>query len=1243
VSQFDASYYQRGCGSIPYGRVPEWLGQFARIAETLIAELNPQRVLDAGCAMGLLVEALRDRNVEAYGIDISDYAISQVAGSAKPYCRVGSITEPFGERFDLIVTMEVVEHMPPDQADLAIANMCAHSESVLFSSTPLDFKEATHINVRTIEAWVAQFARHGFFRDLDFDASFITPWAVRFVRRDPASITPVRLVREYERRFWELWKENTDLRALGSEQRDQISAADAALADLRARDHARDQREVARERELRALDLRAAALEQEIRAKNEHIAHLEDLIRRIESGRVLQALKGASTLLAVARQEGPLAAARALTRRQPPQPAAPASTKSAASPPIALSEGLAEYQTWAVAHEPTLLEREQQRQVALRFAQQPRISVIVPVFNPPLPVLQAAIESVRQQTYGTWELCLTDAGDDPQVRAFLSDLARSDARIRLRTLPSNDGISANANAALELATGEWVLFLDHDDLIAPDLMFEVVSLLQHEPQTDIVYYDEDKISADGRIRRDPWFKPSQFSPDLLLSANFLMHAVFRYSLLQSVGGLRSEYDGAQDWDLALRCSEQTTAIRHVHRVLYHWRQLPGSTAGDADAKPWAYEAQQRCLSASFARRGIAAEVLLTPQRRARVKLPCRGDLASIIIPNKDKADLIERCVETILQYTSYPAYEIIIVDTGSSDPATHDLYAAWRQHSQIRIIDLPGRFNYSYANNVGAKAANGELLVFLNNDTEVLAGHGDWLEELASWAEQPGVGAVGAKLLRPDRRIQHAGVVFGLGGHASHIFDYAPEDAFGPFGSVEWYRTVSAVTGACLALRRTHFEQVNGFDQDYRLVYSDIELCVRLSEQGLRCVYTPYACLLHHEGASRGISTPPADALRASIQLAGWANQSDPFFNPNLSSEARIPQLPSAAEQDRPARLIRIAHGLGLVPADAAPFVAQPVLRRHGLQHQDHPRQLLVVCPDLESGAAGESLARMLVAAHSKQGMRVVAAQGGPLLRLYQQAGIEVELRPDLLSDARSLFGLAEQHGVVLISDLQCWRAAFAARAAGARCFWWLHEPPIVVEQARQQDSVAQALGEATIITAAAEYLPATGGILVRSALHWEQHEPAEQAATQIIWADPIDHAEPIIALIEAIAGRTDLTLIIVGAIRSWAAYTAILSAARPHATIQVVGDTPYDQVAKLVRSAYAVAAAAPDPLMPAQILARTHHIPLISAQSVSAWQHQLQHLPTRESADHDSDPADAIVRGTIIQWQDLVSDTWGS
>ncbi len=490
------------------------------------------------------------------------------------------------------------------------------------------------------------------------------------------------------------------------------------------------------------------------------------------------------------------------------------------------------YQQWIQDNEPSGQEPAELPRRAAALSYTPRISIIMPVYNPPLAVLDAAIAAVLAQVYPHWTLCIANGdGANTPLRDLLDRYAAQDARILVMHLETNRGISGNSNAALELATGEFAALMDHDDLIAPHLLLEVATCLNQDPDTDIIYFDEDKLSADGLTREQPWFKP-QFSPDLMLSTNLLMHAVFRRVLIQQVGGFRLDADGAQDWDLALRCSLHTTAIRHIPQVLYHWRMIAGSAALDANAKPWASAAQVQAIVHHVAESdGTDVAVEFPAVGRAHIQWPAPAAKISIIIPNKDRLPLLRACLDSIFAQTSRANYEIIIVDTGSEDAQTWQYYATLRAERGLTVVEDRGRFNYSRANNRGAAAATGELLLFLNNDTEVLTP--GWLQEMAGWALRPGVGIVGAKLLRPGGLMQHAGIVIGLAGHGSHVFEDMPEDSYTIFGSTEWVRNCQAVTGACMMVRRELFEQLGGFDEVYRIGYSDIDFCLARGQQGV--------------------------------------------------------------------------------------------------------------------------------------------------------------------------------------------------------------------------------------------------------------------------------------------------------------------------------------------------------------------------------------------------------------------------
>lgn len=736
------------------------------------------------------------------------------------------------------------------------------------------------------------------------------------------------------------------------------------------------------------------------------------------------------------------------------------------------------YRDWIKRNEPGKAELTRQR----RDPQQagwPRISVLTPVYNPSPNVLADTLASVESQTYANWELCVVDAGSDsPGVRDVLEAAARRDQRVKLKRLDKNLGISGNQNEALAMATGDYVVVLDHDDVLAPDALYSIARLLSQRPSLDVVYYDEDKISEDGRIRRDPWFKPPAWSPDLLLSTNVLMHGAIRRSLLAQMGGYDGRFDGAQDWDAALRLAETTRRIAHIPRVYYHWRQAPGSAARDANAKPWAMAAQKSLIEAHLGRLGCqGASVSFPSLGRVRVHWPASGARVSIIIPTRDKLELLRPCLRSIFQHTTYPSYEIVLVDTGSTRPDTWQYYDEMKRQSvPVQVVPFTGEFNYSTANNLGASRASGELLLFLNNDIEVL--DDDWLSELAGWAERPGVGIVGCKLIRPDGTIQHAGLVMGLAGHGSHVFDGSWEGAHGPFGSSEWYRDYQAVTGACLMTRRAVFEALGGFDEAYQIGYGDIELGLRAGSQGYRVVYTPFARLRHHEGGSRGFFIPPADVLRAYQQMLPLVEAGDPYFSPNLSYLHRQPTIAQTGESPRTARLDRILADFDLLggmsrltpAARAAPAAPHRPFR---VTSGPTPieRRILVISHELSRSGAPlliAHLARHLLAAGFAPA--VLAPVDGPLRQDLEAAGIEAQIDPAALDDARAVIRRLPGFGLVLANTILAWRAIHAARAVQAPCLWWIQESGFGQALAQRTPAVARAFGAADVVMFASAF-----------------------------------------------------------------------------------------------------------------------------------------------------------------------------
>lgn len=532
---------------------------------------------------------------------------------------------------------------------------------------------------------------------------------------------------------------------------------------------------------------------------------------------------------------------------------------------------------------------------AHQFAYQPTISILLPVYNPPLEFLRRALDSVRRQSYGNWQLCACDDGStDKQVAELLRQYATEEARVNVSFAPANGGIAQASNRALALATGEFLGLLDHDDELAPEALYEVVRTLQ-EVDADVLYTDEDRLDAAGN-HTEPRCKPA-WSPDLLLSCMYVSHlVVYRRQLVLDVGGFRQGFDGSQDYDLALRVTERTEKIAHIPKILYHWRKVAASASARRQAREAVTEAGRRALTEALQRRRIEGEVENQPRfgfYRVRRALVAAGKV-SIIIPTRDGFEQLRRAVQSIESKSLYRDYEILIVDNGSRDRATLD-YLRASPHGVLRLDEA---FNFSRLCNRAAKQAQGDYLLFLNDDTEVISG--EWLSAMLEQAQRPEVGAVGAKLLYADGRIQHAGVLLGVGargrgapgaggadvGVAGHALRY--EDGFSGAGYLNYAnvaRNYSAVTAACLMVRRAVFAEVGGFDEEaFAISYNDVDFCLRLGARGYRIVYTPYALLYHKESASRGLQAYP----QAAATLRGrWQRQlaSDAFYNPNLAGE----------------------------------------------------------------------------------------------------------------------------------------------------------------------------------------------------------------------------------------------------------------------------------------------------------------------------------------------------------------------
>jgi glycosyltransferase involved in cell wall biosynthesis len=531
------------------------------------------------------------------------------------------------------------------------------------------------------------------------------------------------------------------------------------------------------------------------------------------------------------------------------------------------------------------------REQIAQFHHSPLISVLLPVYNSNLKWLGRAILSVQKQLYPRWELCIVDdASTERKLWPFLQKYARRDSRIKLMRRMENGHISAASNDALGLANGDFVALLDHDDELAPTALYFVALALNENRELQLLYSDEDKLDARSR-RSDPYFK-SDWNPELLLAQNFVLHlGVYRTDLVRRVGGFRIGFEGSQDYDLTLRCIEQIRLeqIKHLPHVLYHWRMADESTASYATAKPYAQEAARRAVQEHLDRTGVAATV--APHHgvylRTKYARPAEQPIVSIVIPTRDRASCLQKCLESIFEKTVYRNYEVIVLDNESHESETLEYLAALGKRERVHVERIEGAFNYSRLNNRGVELSRGSFIALLNNDVEVISN--SWLSEMVSHALRPEVGMVGARLWYPNRTIQHGGVILGAGGIASHAH-VGLRHEHGYFGRANLAQNLSAVTAACAVVRREVYLQLGGFDEvNLTVTFNDVDFCLRLREAGYWIVWTPYAELVHHESVSRGFDDSTPKQLRCLAEIdymkAKWGHvlQRDPFYNPNLS------------------------------------------------------------------------------------------------------------------------------------------------------------------------------------------------------------------------------------------------------------------------------------------------------------------------------------------------------------------------
>lgn len=549
------------------------------------------------------------------------------------------------------------------------------------------------------------------------------------------------------------------------------------------------------------------------------------------------------------------------------------------------------YEAWRKRHCPTETVLKNQREYT--FDYQPKISFVIPLYKTPENYLGELISSIKAQTYSNWELCFSDgSGEDSPISDILKKYEMEDSRIKVVYNKQPLQISENTNEALKIASGDFIAFSDHDDLLSPDALYECVYALNQDSSIEFIYTDEDKIDMSGKEHFMPHFK-SDFNIDMLRSTNYFCHlVVVKKEVVEKAGYLDPEFDGAQDYDFVLRCVENTSKIKHIPKILYHWRAHKDSTAENPESKDYAFKAGARAVQAHYDRLGIKAKVEETVHKgiyRTRYILE-ETPLVSIVIANKDHVDDLKKCIDSLEKKSSYKNYEIIVVENNSTEDDTFEYYkTVEQQYPRVKVVYWEGKgFNYPAINNYGVQFAKGDYVLFLNNDTEIV--NEDCLEELLGYCMREDVGAVGARLYYEDGTIQHAGVVVGLGGVGGHAFVGCSQGDPGYFGRIHMAQDYSAVTAACILIKKRVFDEVEGFDERYAVAFNDVDLCLKIRKAGYLIVYNPYAELNHYESKSRGYEDTDEKVERFVSEITLFRNRwgdflekGDPYYNPNLT------------------------------------------------------------------------------------------------------------------------------------------------------------------------------------------------------------------------------------------------------------------------------------------------------------------------------------------------------------------------
>lgn len=933
---YNEEYYSKMVPGIPYDRAANdgyWLRFFNTVADKLTTYVQPKSILDVGCAKGFLLEAFYNRGVSVSGFDYSEYAISCTREDLKPFTFVSSATnleafQKLNDKYELITCVEVVEHMPQKEALCAIKNMCLSTNTIFFSSTSDDFSEPTHLTVLPRVNWLKIFLDYDFAPDYDFRMSEI-PHSILLRRIDNERKEISKLIELHELNLdnskhhvdnieSQLLQAHSELERSQSQIHQTQSALERSQSELHQTqselEHSQSELQQAQS-ELDRAHSEFQKTRSELERSHSKLERSQNIIAAMETSKFWKlriAWFWFKRTIGVQIDSEFYSRKSSLTSR----PLAILKIKGlryvlskvAEKNYLKLNDLLVKddnnhsllkissidhtYNKWLDKNYPKEADLLEMAETQKIFSYQPVISVVMPVFNPPEQFLRQAIESVINQIYPYWELCIADdASTHPYVNSVLQEYAAKDSRIKVTLRKENGHISRASNSAIDLATGEFITLLDHDDLLTPDALYEVALLLNQHPQADMIYSDEDKLEKDGSLK-EPFFKPD-WCPDSFLSRMYTCHlGTYRRSLVNQIGGFRVGYEGSQDYDLVLRLTEQTENIFHIPKILYHWRVHLNSTAKSLAVKNYATDAAQRAISDALQRRNEPGQVISVCDGCYIVRYDIKDfKRVSIIIPTKNLGKILDKCLSSIFEKTEYPNYEVLVIDNGSNESETLEILDKWKikEPNRFSCEVLNIDFNYSKINNYAANLCKGDYLLFLNNDTEVVT-H-DWVDAMVEQSQRSSIGAVGALLLYPDNTIQHAGVV-PVGGIAGHSHKYYHADSYGYFNQIQSINNYSALTGACLMCRREVFEAVGGFEEELAVAFNDIDLCFKIFKAGYNNVYLPHVVLYHYESKSRGAENTSERQSRFNQEIEYMQNQwkeileHDPCYSLNLTRKS---------------------------------------------------------------------------------------------------------------------------------------------------------------------------------------------------------------------------------------------------------------------------------------------------------------------------------------------------------------------